>query len=590
MRKISLLLVCAIGCAATQSSAPQSAAVPPRVEVVPIPPAPVEKLVPADRAPAYQALFPKAKRLVMRDIPAPLKESGDGANDTYVDAFDEHGNSLGSARAFSGGVAPDSSTRFGELHVILAFLSDGRLADLTANPPLTRQDGKPLSVTDMDRLIAIAKDPPDTLIAARNLNDLIDASGNTRPALTKVAVPGAPVLTRRVVSLVLATQRLLDRAPAARDHTRMEAVLHTATDDHGKAQGLAVFVGQAETRDAREQAYRDMAHLYALSLAHGDAKVDFVENAILGTGLREAPAGDDLVLAGYVLAERGLRPELAARCLEAARHSSIPADENNVARLAGTLAWAAHKYAEALPLLGQAAHSFNEETDPNLYLHLSQTHAALGHKTEACPIAQHIFLALPLLPGAKQALSACVANGAEPETAVKPMYALQREELLSTMRTDNIVPEPLSVDSPANTPVELLLGEIGHVTVAMFFSTWCPHCQAELPRVNTFFRLAAERWHERVRVIGIRTSIERETEPYEAFVARLHPSFPVFTDATMSIGFSGFCRALGLRAALPMIAVLDDKGMVRFVLGAGDYKDTARELEWAVEALLADKK
>jgi thiol-disulfide isomerase/thioredoxin len=389
---------------------------------------------------------------------------------------------------------------------------------------------------------------------------------------------------------VLSTQRLLDQAPAARDRDRVEVILKGASDDRAKAKSLAGFLPSAETREVREQVYREIARLYSQGLAHGANREDLVEKRLLGDGLRTAPTADQLVDSGYVLAEKGLDLELAAQCLELAQKSAIPADEDNAARLAGTLLWYARRYDQALPFLVRASRAVAEESDPGLHIRLATTYAATGHKAEACGVAQRIFLLAPLLPGAQESLRSCVADGQDVAAAIAPLYAKQKTDLLGQRRADHVVPEPLPVDGPNNVSVDLRLGEPGQVTVAVFFSTWCPHCKAELPRINAFSQAALAKWHDKVRVIGIRTSVERETEPYETFLARLQPHFPIYTDPSMSIAFAGFCKAVGIRSALPTVAILDTQGVVRFLLGGGDYKDTARLLDWIVESLVADGK
>ena len=35
-----------------------------------------------------------------------------------------------------------------------------------------------------------------------------------------------------------------------------------------------------------------------------------------------------------------------------------------------------------------------------------------------------------------------------------------------------------------------------------------------------------------MRVLGVRTAVERETIPYEQFLAEYKPNFPIFSDAT----------------------------------------------------------
>ena len=82
----------------------------------------------------------------------------------------------------------------------------------------------------------------------------------------------------------------------------------------------------------------------------------------------------------------------------------------------------------------------------------------------------------------------------------------------------------------------------------------------------------------------IRTTVETET--WDSFAKRFRPKFPIYIDATMSLVFARFCKALGVPTSLPKVVVLDKTGVPRFILESGDYRDTQRELTWAVNALL----
>jgi thiol-disulfide isomerase/thioredoxin len=146
----------------------------------------------------------------------------------------------------------------------------------------------------------------------------------------------------------------------------------------------------------------------------------------------------------------------------------------------------------------------------------------------------------------------------------------------------------LSLESDGFQTVEVEPAISSKVSVWVFFSTWCPHCAAELPRVNAFLRALEARadLRDRVRVIGIRTAVEKERIPYAQFLAQVRPQFPIYSDSTMSLVFGQFCRTQNIPPELPTLAVLDSQGVVRFLLGSGPYRDTSQELIWAVETLL----
>jgi peroxiredoxin len=207
---------------------------------------------------------------------------------------------------------------------------------------------------------------------------------------------------------------------------------------------------------------------------------------------------------------------------------------------------------------------------------------------DACTRAKLIYKDEPLLPGAKAALAACVSPDKSAARLVAEIDSLRRARLLASRRDVGDPVKTLSLETEQHEPKDLEVRDPARVTVLAFFSTWCPHCNKELPRLNAFAASLPKdpELKDRVRVVGVRTAVEREVEPYEAFIGRHKPVFPILTDPTLSLSFGAFCKSQGLKPALPTIAVVDPSGLVRYLLVAGDYQDTAQDLRWAVHSLL----
>lgn len=162
--------------------------------------------------------------------------------------------------------------------------------------------------------------------------------------------------------------------------------------------------------------------------------------------------------------------------------------------------------------------------------------------------------------------------------------SVERDQLRAQRRDTGPVVAPIEVEDDQGQAINLPLSAADRVTVAVFFSTWCPHCQTETPRLVQFVKdLGAHA--KKVRVIGVRTAVEREREPYADFVARHKPNFPIYTDATMALAYVGFLKSQQLPDGLPLVAVIDRRGIVRYVLPTG-RSDIAQELRWAVDDLL----
>jgi thiol-disulfide isomerase/thioredoxin len=334
--------------------------------------------------------------------------------------------------------------------------------------------------------------------------------------------------------------------------------------------------------EMKQSVHQALAHTYVASLLGAGPPVAAVETALLAT-----PFGTELARACYLLAQRDLRRDLVKACLARVRlRGGIePAD---LARLEGTSLALEGRLDQALAPLGKAAMVFDLQRDPLLHLRFAQAQAAARRTAEACATATRLFSEHPLLPGVEASLAACATAERSVDTLVAALRRDRQQKVLAGRRQAEVMPPTLSLDDDRLHPVELAPAASGQITVLVFFSTWCPHCATELPRVNSFARAVAARptWRDRVRIIGVRTAVERDRIPYETYLAALEPVFPILTDSTWSLSFSQFARATGLPAELPTLTVLDERGVLRYVLEPGDYRDTGRELSWAVEDLL----
>jgi len=336
----------------------------------------------------------------------------------------------------------------------------------------------------------------------------------------------------------------------------------------------------------RRSVYQVIAALYREALVAGTAAQPHVEDRLLAPGYEPEFALRDMIAACYDLAKRNLRPALVDQC--AAQTADITQDNQLVAereRLLGTALASRSDWAAARSHLESAAVAFMVDDDPEMFAALARAQRGVGAVGDSCQTVERLWLAHPHLPALGELLPACVQ--ARPNL-LATLGAEAKRQFLAEALPRPIATPMLSLEGPALENVDLNLAEGGKVTVLVFFSTWCPHCAAELPRVVEFAkRVAADaRLAPLVRVIGVRTAVERESEPYDAFARRMGINFQVLTDPVMSLALARYCGAVGLPPALPALAVVDKAGFVRFVLEPGAYKDTTRDLLWAVEAVL----
>ena len=138
----------------------------------------------------------------------------------------------------------------------------------------------------------------------------------------------------------------------------------------------------------------------------------------------------------------------------------------------------------------------------------------------------------------------------------------------------------LNVQDTSGKDVTLKLTEQGKPTVLVFFATWCPHCQNEMPKLVKFVKSMDK---DEAQLIGVRTAVEREKMTFEEFNKEYQPNFPIYTDATMSLAFGKFARDEKTVASMPKIAIVDRKGIVQFILDNNTFEDPIEQITWALE-------
>ncbi|MEE8409180.1 MAG: TlpA disulfide reductase family protein [Myxococcota bacterium] len=594
-RLASLLLAAAVAPACAGPSEPTPLAIGGErvasgpVTVITVPPAPESKPVTESRATYYRQAFPDAARFVEKSIPTAMIPTADKGNETYVVAQDPSGAAIGYLRDYTGPVTPFADCACSPMTLTFAFNADYSLETLLLPAPLEKKDHEQMTPEEQQRLIAIAKNPPEALAKNRSVNAVIDATTEaTMPAFIDHVVKDAGLTTMRVVQLVRLTQRTLLRAPLAWDTQRLASILNAPATPMARAHALAEFLPTLENAETRRSVFRRMVDDYVEGLVGGAAPDEEVEARILPSEPGSPVPPTDVAHACYHLATRGLRLPLAERCLQ--RMSAAEPDgatQKALSHLAGTLKFLKGEHAAAAAVLLGAVDETVIAHDPVLALRLVQSLAATQRSSEACPIAMSLFREAPLLPGVKKGLRVCSRNN-KVTKIINRLQAEQKQLLLTRRIEGNTAAPELSLEGPKLESIDLKLGVAGKVTVLVFFATWCPHCLEELPQINAFTEsvrvLPAMR--DRIRVIGIRTAVERESIPYEAFVEKMKPNFTVWFDATMSLAFGKFARAHGVSTTLPTVAVIDENGVTRYMLGSGRYRDLRRELTWAVEDTL----
>ncbi|MEL6761835.1 MAG: TlpA disulfide reductase family protein, partial [Myxococcota bacterium] len=146
----------------------------------------------------------------------------------------------------------------------------------------------------------------------------------------------------------------------------------------------------------------------------------------------------------------------------------------------------------------------------------------------------------------------------------------------------------LNLEAENQSSIQTNLTDPERTTVAVFFATWCAHCQRELPKIVEFQSTldGDSKRSAKVRVVAVRTMIERDVEEFDAFKARFGLNFPVHTDPAMGSAFASFAQSQNLeRPGVPTVAVIDSSGDVRYFLRSYEYSDTTKELGWILAEL-----
>ena len=551
----------------------------------PLPPPKGAESQAASKEAYWKKAFPAAAKFERRSIPADQLAEADAGNTTFYEVADDGGKRLGYLRDFVGPVSTHGACACDPINVTLAFDPAGEFFTLISPAPLTKYGHEEMTEQETQRLIAILKDPPAELLEVREVEDLVDAtSGATKPQYAEFVVHRAALETRRLVQIVEDSEAIISGAPAADDKRALDAIT-SQKEGAARMHALADFLGRATSDEIAQRAYVIMSRDYLKSIQTGGSLDDKVSTRLLDTALVDRIGPGLQADICYRLAQERTALTFGERC--ATQLEKYPDAAPVVALIRGTVAFLRGDMQTAVPELDKAAWRFDVKTEPRLHARLAAALVATGKADIGCQKALLLHRAAPLLSETKQVVDQCAKADKSFNAKRAAQEAEDRKMLGDLKETGKKVPT-IDVDNAQLVPVKLDAADPKQITVLMFFATWCPHCQAELPKVSAFAdSIAANpKLRGKVRVIGVRTSVEREVETIEAFRARIPMTFPVYTDAAMSIGYSTVVQETGIPSGFPTLLVLDQQGRIRYQMPSGEYRDTTRELEWAVSSLL----
>ncbi|MEZ0311774.1 MAG: TlpA family protein disulfide reductase [Myxococcota bacterium] len=547
-------------------------------------PAPQAGAAPASKETYWKKAFPTAAKFERRGIAKDALIEADYGNNVFVEVSDAQGNRLGYLRDFVGPVATEGTCACDPINVTLVFDAAGKFSTLISPQPLTKHEHVAMTPEETQRLIGILRDPPNALLEVRNQEELVDATtGATKPPYKPFVIDKAALETKRLVQLVIDTSLIIAAAPIADDQKHLSAALQKP-EGIERARALADLIGRLTADMMAQRAYVVMSHDYLAAVMKSQTIDETIDAKILDSALADRVGPGMQAEICYRLAEQKAALSVAERCAKAlARYQDAGPI---VALIDGTVAYFRGDNELAAKALESASWRFDIQQDPMVHTRLAAALVATGKTEAGCAKALLVRRAHPLLPDNKTTLDKC---GKSEKGFAAKLTASEKEdrELFLGLKQAGAQVPTIEVDDNKLQPVKLAAGEPGKVTVMMFFATWCPHCQAELPKISAFAdRIQKDKaLASKVRVIGVRTAIERETETYEAFQQRFKISFPVYTDTAMSTSYSKVVNDAGLKGGFPTLLVTDETGKLRYEMPAGEWRDTDKELEWAVKSL-----
>ncbi len=123
----------------------------------------------------------------------------------------------------------------------------------------------------------------------------------------------------------------------------------------------------------------------------------------------------------------------------------------------------------------------------------------------------------------------------------------------------------------------------GKVTFLVFFATWCPHCQKELPYVQKLADKYAK--NSKVRILGVRTFQAREREPIADFIKRFGVKFPILNDDAESSATADLYQVQGV----PTTFLIDKSGEIVAGPSVEGFDGYVQEWSKAIDGLLKKK-
>ena len=529
----------------------------------------------------YKQDFPEAASFRKRKIPPVFLEEIDTGNNTYYEVLDSTGGLIGYLRDFLGPVTSEEDCPCNPLSLTLTFNPDLTLRNILSVNPLQKYDHEPLTEEEHRQMVSIAKNPSEELFSLLVPQDMIDGvSGATKLTFKDKVVDKAGYSSWRIARLAMDTAGIIQGSPRQRDADQLRQMLQTAETDAEKRSAVVDFIPMAESDYLKGRALMVLADLHFQVLLAGEPPDVKTQNMLLNPGLGAHQDAEFLIQICTAFVEEKIGFSFVSECINTLE-SNPQQDrfESEILILKGLALEAEGRVEEALPVLEQGLSIGGPS--PMLRQKLAVLYKERNQMEEHCNQIEQLYIDAPLWPNLDDIMSGC-----GDVTEIKERLQESRRTAIVDAKVQNpIVVSSMELMDESGQRRTIDLAKEGKVHVLVFFATWCPHCQQELPKLVPFYnQLQESDLQDAVEFMPIRSGISREYQTLESFKVDYKIPFPILTDE--GLVFDYFAEEQGIRQAYPTIAVVDKDGKAVYFPAHGQYNEPSRELLWLVESLV----
>ncbi len=533
-----------------------------------------------DRLSFYKTDFPKATYFRKNTIPRNMLSELDKGNSVYFDVLDDSNNIIGHLRDFMGPVTDEDDCSCSPLSLTLTYNPDFSLRNILSVAPLQKYGHESLTENEHRQMVEIAKSPSPELISLRAPQDMIDGmSGATKSIYKDKVVDKAGYSTWRISNLAIDSSQIIRGVPIQRDADRLQKMLQGARTDSEQINMIIQFIPTAESNYLTKRALYILADLYLKEMLTGRTRNFRAEEVLLNSGLGDFQEAELLTNVCMAFVEEKMALPFVSSCVQKLELSSQNEEfEYYILIMKGLLLLEQGNVDEAIVSLEKGLSSGNPS--PSFRARLAGLYKEQNKILESCGQYESMYIDAPMWPDLNEGLSEC----GDVEDIKKRLDETRKSKILSDRVIDPKVVSVMQLLDESGKRLEVDFSKGEKLRVVVFFATWCPHCQSEMPRLVEFYQQLQESdLKDKVELVAIRAAITRETQTLDTFKTQYNVPFPILTDE--GLVFDNFAVEQGVNAGFPLVAVTNTAGEVEYFPSHGHYNETVKELFWMLSSI-----